>query len=131
MTRRTFFAVLAGLVVLAAAGCGKSGPAVYTVSGTVTYDGQTVANGYITFQPEDPTVGAVANPIEGGRYTVPKVHEGKNKVKIQATREVPGKKGPMGEPAVEQYIPRKYNDETTLTAEVGSGKTEHNFALPK
>jgi len=129
MTRRTFFAGLAGLA-LAVAGCGKSGPAMYTVSGTVKYDGQDVTDGFITFLPEDPTAGAEAGPIKAGRYTA-KVREGKNKVKVQATRAVPGKKGPMGEQAVEQYIPPKYNDETTLSAAVGSGKTNHNFDLTK
>jgi hypothetical protein len=129
MTRRTFFAGLAGLV-LAAAGCPKAGPSFYTVSGTVKYDGQDVTDGFITFLSDDPTVGAEAGPIKNGRYTA-KVREGKNMVKILANREVPGKKGPMGEPAVEQYIPRKYNDETTLSVEVGPGKTQHDFDLAK
>ncbi|MDB5309500.1 MAG: hypothetical protein JWO38_3702 [Gemmataceae bacterium] len=37
----------------------------------------------------------------------------------------------MGENATGDYVPKKYNSASTLTAEVGSGKTEHNFDLPK
>ena len=49
----------------------------------------------------------------------------------QERRPVPGKKGLMGEDAVEQYIPKQYNEETTLSADVARGKTEHNFDLKK
>lgn len=40
-----------GLMV-AAGGCGKSGPETYDVSGTVTYNGQPVPVGQILFQPD-------------------------------------------------------------------------------
>ncbi|MBY0458211.1 MAG: hypothetical protein K2V38_12795, partial [Gemmataceae bacterium] len=92
--RPLLFALLAG-AVLGAAGCGKSGPAKLDVSGTVKFDGQDVADGYITFVPEDKSVGAEAGPIKDGKYTA-QVREGKNKVQIVANRTVPGKKGPMG-----------------------------------
>jgi hypothetical protein len=129
MSRVFWFAGLAGLI-LAVSGCGKSGPSKLDVSGTVKYDGQEVTEGFITFFPEDKSVGPEAGPIKDGKYTA-KVREGKNKVQIQANRPVPGKKGPMGEQAVEQYIPKQYNEETTLTADVGSGKTQHDFDLKK
>lgn len=116
--------------LLALTGCNESGPAKLDVSGTVKYDGQEVADGYITFTPADKTIGPEAGPIKDGKYRVHAV-AGQNKVQIQANRSVPGKKGPMGEPAVEQYIPKQYNEETTLTADVASGKTEHNFDLKK
>lgn len=129
MTRQLFFVVLMGLV-LVLAGCGKSGPAKLDVTGTVKYDGQDVGDGYITFLPEDKTIGPESGPIKDGKYSL-KVVAGKNKVKVQANHTVPGKKGPMGEDFVEQYIPKQYNDETTLSADVESGKTEHNFDLKK
>jgi hypothetical protein len=129
MNRGLWFAGLVGCV-LTVAGCGQSGPSKLDVSGTVKFDGQDVTDGYITFVPEDKTVGPEAGPIKDGKYTA-QVREGKNKVKIQATRPVPGKKGPMGEQAVEQYIPKQYNEETTLSADVARGKTEHNFDLKK
>ena len=127
MSRRVYFAILATLV-LALTGCGSSGPKKFDVTGTVKYDGKDVEDGFITFTPDDKTVGPEAGPIKNGKYTV-KANGGKNKVKIQANRLVPGKKGPMGEDAIEPYIPTKYNDSTTLEVDIGAGKTEHNFDL--
>jgi hypothetical protein len=130
MNRFRCAALLAFGMAFAAAGCGQSGPKMTEVSGTVKYDGQDVAEGDIAFLPEDKSVGGEGGKIKNGRYTL-KVKEGKNKVQIFASRAVPGKKGPMGEDLVEQYIPEKYNDKTDLAADVGSGKTEHNFDLKK
>jgi hypothetical protein len=127
---RNCCAALLALGIGFAAGCGQPGPKMMEVSGTVKFDGKDVADGDITFVPENQSVGGEGGKIKDGKYTL-KVKEGKNKVQIMATREVPGKKGPMGEDLVEQYIPEKYNDQTTLTADVGPGKTEHNFDLKK
>jgi hypothetical protein len=129
MSRLLAATALAGLI-LGAGGCGKSGPKIYDVSGTVKYEGQDISEGDIIFFPEDKSVGPEAGKIKDGKYTA-KAREGKNKVYIQASRTVPGKKGPMGEDFVETYIPKKYNDDSTLNADVGSGKTEHTFDLKK
>jgi len=115
-------------VLLAAVGCGSSGPNVYEVTGTVTFDNDPLPEGDITFFPEEKDVGPDAGKIKEGQYRV-KVKGGKKKVQIRATRPVPGKKGPMGEQAIEDYIPARYNDKTELTADVGDGKTEHSFTL--
>jgi hypothetical protein len=128
MNRCFCAALLAFGMAFVAAGCGKSGPQMMEVTGTVKYDGQPVAEGDISFIPEDKSVGGEGGKIKDGRYTL-KVKEGKNKVQIFASRGVPGKKGPMGEDLVEQYIPEKYNDKTELTADVSSGKKEFNFDL--
>jgi hypothetical protein len=131
MSRRHFFLLLAGLILLlTVAGCGSSGPKQLTVTGTVKFDGKEVAEGDITFIPEDKSVGPEGGKIKDGKYTI-KGRSGKNKVQIMATRTVPGKKGPMGEDLIEQYIPEKYNDQTELSVDVGEGKTEHNFDLKK
>ncbi len=131
MNRQYFSPLLAVLLAaVVAAGCGKSSPKLHDVNGTVKFDGQDVAEGDITFIPEDKSVGAEGGKIKAGRYTL-KVKEGKNKVQILANRLIPGKKGPMGEDAVEPYIPEKYNDKTELTADVAAGKTTHNFDLKK
>jgi hypothetical protein len=131
MSRSTAVAAVALLSLAVLFGCGGDvGPEKHDVSGTVSYDGQAVAEGQITFIPEDTSVGGEGGEIKDGRYAA-KARAGKNKVEIWATRVVPGKKGPMGEDLVEPYIPEKYNDKTTLSVEVGSGKTEHNFDLPK
>jgi len=128
---RSWFAVALLAALFATAGCdSEKGPKKIAVSGTVKFDGQPMPDGDIMFTPDDKSVGPEGGKIKDGKYSF-KVREGKNKVQIFATREVPGKKGPMGEQAVEQYVPEKYNNQTTLSAEVASGKTEHNFDLSK
>ncbi len=108
-------------------GCGK--PEFETVTGTVTFDDQPVPEGDIIFQPADPKYGPDAGKIIDGKFTL-QVRPGNRKVIIRATRLVPGKVGPMGEDAHEDYIPEQYNEKTTLTADVNSGaKNEFTFAL--
>jgi hypothetical protein len=126
--KRWLFAPLLGALLGAIAGCGGSGPKKFDVSGTVTFDGVPVADGDLTFTPEDKSRGAEGGKIKDGKYTM-KAHEGKNKIQIIATRIVPGKKGAMGEDFIEQYIPAKFNEKSDLSADVGAGKTEHNFDL--
>jgi hypothetical protein len=111
-------------------GCGASGPKMYDVTGTVKYDGKDVADGDILFQPADPAVGPDGGKIVDGKFSL-KVKEGKHTVRIKGSRVFPGKKGAMGEDWVDQYLPDKYNEKSELSAEVGSGKTEHNFDLKK
>jgi hypothetical protein len=131
MNRRYFALLLAALMAgLVAPGCGKSGPKQLEVTGTVKFDGKEVAEGDITFIPEDKSVGAEGGKIKDGKYTI-KARIGKNKVQIFASRPVPGKKGPMGEDLIEQYIPEKYNIQTELSVDAAEGKTEHNFDLKK
>jgi hypothetical protein len=117
-------------VATAAVGCGSSGPREYEVTGTVTFDQQPVVDGDIIFVPEEKEFGPDAGKIVDGKYRA-KVKAGKKRVVIQASRPVPGKKGPMGEQAIEDYIPFRYSDreKTELRADVGEGKTEHSFAL--
>jgi hypothetical protein len=120
--------LLVGLmcVVPALTGCGPS--EFETVTGAVTFDGQPLPTGDIIFQPADPKYGPDAGKIINGKFTL-QVRPGSRKVVIRAARMVPGKKGPMGEDAHEDYIPAKYNDDTTLTAEVKPGGN-NDFSFP-
>jgi hypothetical protein len=128
MGRRLFVPGLAVLVIAAAGGCGPEGPRTYEVTGSVTLDDQPLPAGDIIFFPEEKEFGPDAGTITDGQYRV-QVKGGKKKVQIRATRPVPGKKGPMGEEAIEDYIPARYNARTELGVEVGAGRTRHDFAL--
>jgi hypothetical protein len=107
-------------------------PAVSTVpiQGKVTLDGQPLEKGDILFTHSDPQFGQEAGQIANGAYTA-NVHPGANKVAIRATREVPGKFGPMGtEPLLEDIIPAKYNSATTLNIDVTKEKKDgYDFAM--
>jgi hypothetical protein len=90
------------------------------VSGTVTYDGKPMEEGEIIFVAADNSTTPSAVRIENGVYHL-RVIPGKKKVRITASRKVPGK-GPMGEDFIYQsYIPARYNDQTVLEAEVVLG----------
>ncbi len=126
IARLLFVGLMCGVSGLLA-GCGSA--EFETVTGTVTFDGQPVANGDILFQPADPKYGPDAGKISDGKFTFP-ARPGSRKVLIRAERLVPGKKGPMGEDAHEGYIPAKYNDDTILTADVKPrSKNDFSFAL--
>jgi hypothetical protein len=116
------------VLLLASFGC-DSGPKLYDISGKVSFDGVPVAKGDITLRPEKPSTAPQGAMIKDGAFQM-KANEGKYKVEIISTRLVPGKKGPMGEDAIEEFIPENYNIKTTLSAEVKTtGKNELLFEL--
>jgi hypothetical protein len=122
------FGRLAGSLLLCsvlaiAGGCGSGGN-TGKVTGTVTFDGAPVPDGQITFE-SDTVTGA---QIKDGKFEAD-VPVGKHKVKIVANRE----EGVAadGLPNFVSYIPKKYNEQTTLEEEVKSGKNEFTFDLTK
>lgn len=72
--------VVGGLLI-AAAGCG---PAMSTVSGTVTFNGQAVEKGAISLFPADGKGAPVGGMIANGRYTVTGVAPGEKIVQLTA-----------------------------------------------
>jgi hypothetical protein len=70
------------VVALLAAGCGDSGA---TVSGEVSYDGQPVKSGYVSFTPADGKGPVAGGQITDGRYTAEKVPPGPKVVKVEAS----------------------------------------------
>lgn len=66
----TRFAVFyAVLLFLGVAGCGTDGPAIYPVSGTVTYNGAPVENAQVTFIPENGSPGT-GQTDASGKYQI-------------------------------------------------------------
>jgi len=94
-----------------AAGCGPSGPKVYTIQGTVTYKGNPVPQGVINFE-ADPRQGN-AGPqgcavITDGRYTTADVGgrgvvAGAVIVKIDCYDGQPARELPLGKPLARGY----------------------------
>jgi len=116
-------------VVILFCGCSQD-PKLFPVSGTITFDGAPVADGDILFVPVDPALGPEPGTIKDGKYTL-KAREGQKRVEIRASKILPGgAKGAGGEPVPEEFLPRKYNDNSTLSAEVkSSGENKADFAL--
>lgn len=116
-------------------GGGSTGPATFPVSGKVTFDGAPLAEGQIIFRDADGKVASGAGKIENGEFAFEAI-AGKKEVVITATKEIPGKTVAGGAPdeppvpAMEQFLPEKYNEKTTLEANVSdSGSNEYSFDL--
>lgn len=75
------------LVMSLIAGCGGDG---VTVSGTVTYNGQPVEKGSISFQPADGKGNSAGGDITAGKFSVKNVAPGKNKVLVASQSSRPG-----------------------------------------
>lgn len=132
-------AALAAVSLALCAGCGDD---LVTVEGEVTFAGQPVQEGTISFEPADGQGTSTGGKIEGGRYCLSgdaAVQPGKKLVRIIGVRKT-GRMIPAGTPApagtmveeMERYIPTNYNTTSKLTCEVTPGETNlHNFNLTK
>lgn len=138
----TLFAEPLAVGVLALActvGCGKSSELEkVVVSGVVTLDGQPIPNGEIRFIPTAGTIGPVSGgAIKDGAYAAKAkggVPLGNHQVEIRAFRanaKSQGQAGLAGSEggAAEQYLAKRYNEQTTLTAKVDATTETQDFEL--
>ena len=131
---RVFYCVIPALMCLI--GCGGSdGPAVYPVSGKVTFSGGSLAGFRISFVSADREGGAVGTIKDDGTYTL-QVSDGQSgctagkfKVVIQPIADLNSmqekmkkmenmKPGTKGMSAPESKLPKIYSDVATTTKEV-------------
>lgn len=151
-------------LLLMAVGCGGPPSADYSkvdllsVDGTVTLDGEPLANAVITFEnPEDSTFAYALTDASGGyqlRFdsVMMGCTPGTKVVRISTTRRIPGLnggeegagegegdlgEGEMGEEGGEarvsgsggEQVPSQYNRESELEVEVSSGNQHFDFDL--
>lgn len=130
--------VAAACCLAMAGGCSKT-PETTALSGTVTFDGEPVAEGQLELEPRGAGRMAFA-VITNGKYATPKergVRPGSYLARITASR-------PTGKAADsssfitdaasavirEQFLPAKYNTASELEFEVAPGETMvHDFEL--
>jgi hypothetical protein len=114
--------------VLIVAGCSSDGLVVST--GTVTCDGQLVADGAISFHPFEKGVAPQGGRIIGGEYSI-RGRPGRQRVEIVASR--PKANAPELTPGMkpmEQFLPARYNTASTLEADVtADGRNVFDFDL--
>jgi hypothetical protein len=117
------------------AGC-STGPAVGTITGEVTFDGQAVKDGHVEFIPVDgkgPTGGA---PIVDGKFKAEQVPATKMKVELHGNKVI-GKRKAYDTPEspvfdeVAELLPPKYNFNSELTLDVKRGSQEVKYDLKK
>lgn len=142
--------VVAFVALAACAGCGGDDDDLprKSVSGTVTFEGQPLAQGRIQFEPSSPDARVTAGAeITDGRFAIPRDQgptPGDYRIMVTsavarksgadvAPGDEPAKRGgPMlPAPAVE-LIPKEYNAQTKLTAKVDArGPNVFEFTLKK
>jgi hypothetical protein len=111
-------------------GCGDSKPKQAeptSVSGSVTLDKQPLEDGEIHFKDVAGGFPPDVIKIKGGKYDG-QSHVGKQRVEVYAYR--PSKqKSPMPgvEVGPEQYVPKRYNAESTLETDLKAGTNTANF----
>jgi len=117
------------VTLLLLAGCGPSGPAMYPVSGKVTFNGETLPDGYVTFTSKDRSTRDAAGPIVDGEYSF-EAEAGEYDVRVESSQYVDTPNPVMGMNPKVNIIPEKYNDQTTLTATVTpDGNNTFDFPL--
>lgn len=121
--------VIVTLVWLAGCG-GPPHPEVGRVTGVVTLDGQPLAEATVMFQPTEGRA-SIATTDSAGKYSliyldgVPGAKLGAHKVIIRT--EIPGEDGQP--PIAKEKLPKKYHEQTELTAEVKPGSNTFDFPL--
>lgn len=135
--------IACALSLAAALGCGGSGDKYDRIpfSGTVTLDGEPLASGYFFFEPRANQPTQSGGMILNGKFDVPQeagAEAGQYAVSIFSSAETPTGSLQPGTAEYEaaamklrgQQIPRKYNVDTTLTAEIkAEGENVFNFPL--
>lgn len=119
-------------------GCGNR---MGTVQGEVTFDGQPIERGTISFESVEEKGVRSGAAIEDGKYQAREVVPGEKIVRIMGQRKT-GRKislramAPPGAPVpsepIDEYvefIPSIYNTQSELTAEVTSGSNQMDFPL--
>ena len=119
-------------------GCGPGNPlGRKAISGKVTFAGQPLANGSISFEPLEAGGVTSGGTIENGSYSIATAGGlplGKYLVRINASRsahEAPQNLPPgTPEPPAVELIPAAYNRESEETVEVTDGSNVFNFDIP-
>jgi hypothetical protein len=125
--------LLAAIVLL---GCSQ-GPAVGTVTGEVTFEGQPVQKGYVIFSPSDGQSQTAGAEIVDGKFKAERVPVTKMKVELHGVKKT-GKKikaydtpdSPVSEEEIE-LLPPKYNFNSELTLDVKPGTQHEKYDLKK
>ena len=117
------------MFALAVFGCGEKGPELIGLSGEVTYNGEPIKDGEISFSPDVGTAAPpTSTPITNGKFQLPSkwaLNPGTYNVAIRAYKpsendgKLPGSgldrpPSPGGIPMKDQLLPAKFNTKSTI-----------------
>lgn len=112
-------------------GCNR-GPAVGTLKGSITIDGQPVDGGIVRFVPVNGESQPADSRVDAGTYSVT-MPVGEKKIEVFWAKSLTGAKAvdtaSQGSEQIVQMIPAKYNTQTTLTHTIEKGEHVQDFVL--
>jgi hypothetical protein len=139
------FAILV-LPVLLLVGCGGSTGGI-AINGNVTYGGEPIKKGSVTFRPSDPRMPEVSAPIIDGAYQVPSQtgpQAAEYTVMIVGFRMKKDPRpytpsylkdsqanNPDAGMIPEQFVPKKHNENSQLKVTFESAKPTYDFKLDR
>jgi len=118
----------AGVAAVAMMGCG---PSTSTISGTVTFNGEPVANGAISFFPTDGKGSPAGGLIKDGRYTVTGLKPGERTVQLSSPVVAGTRKDDYGNDTriAEELIPPAWGRASQNKITVTAGSNTKDFAI--
>lgn len=117
------------VLALTVPACSTATPEKHAVTGTVSFDGQPIAEGTITFRPVDANVAPQSTQVKEGRFALD-LPAGAMRVEVSASRPSQGPPVKDMGPSFEEYIPPRYHGpDTVLTADIKPGMEPLKFAL--
>jgi hypothetical protein len=133
---QAFFSVRSAALLLFCLAGGCSGEAALPMRGTVTLDGERVAQGNIVFLPQASSGPKAAAAIENGVYSIPAEQgllPGKYRVEVSWHKPT-GRKIASADPGMtidetREAIPAKFNTDSTLTVDIDGSDKPYDFVL--
>ena len=124
------FYLISMLLMIALSGCADDG--MVDIAGQVSVDGDSVAQGTISFFPVNHQGATAEAVIADGNYSV-SMPKGEKKVVIRGYKKV-GERFPWGKdnpPAdiLKEIVPKEFNDESSLTFNATADSATANFEL--
>lgn len=129
------FLTLFTCLTISISGCGGGNSAgLLSISGQITLDGQALPDATVTFISDSGQISAGKTDEQGKYKLVSGTGEtgaapGQYRVEISASQAVEGKVDSEGEKILEQVVPDKYNQKTTLTADLSAPRDDLDFSL--
>lgn len=120
--------LVTSVAIATAAGCG---PATSTVSGTVTFNGETVEKGSISLFPTDGKGSPAGGLIQNGRYRIAGVAPGEKTVQLSAPISVGVRKDDYGNDTqtFQDLMPASWGRASQEKITVTAGSMTKNFEI--
>lgn len=134
MSKQVYKVLFLSVCAIVLSGCGSNtpqGPRLYTIAGTAAFMGEPLKDADLLVRSADGKRSA-GTKVTDGKFTL-RAPAGQMTVEITALRDVPGefREENPGErvPVRVQFLPPKYNTESTLTLDVKPDTKEVKFDL--